>query len=479
MTEQERKTENDRDACKYLIFNLQLLGVFIVNYLRGAREKFVKSSVHMNTRDQFEDYMRVLENRFYESVKLPKSPYVDASRREGDNLPIYEPHDYGNSLEGTGNAMRGTRQAEINIDKLLELDRKRRGINTSDKAKRNTSSLNLTGRSLGQYASPNYDRLNQVTPFYDTFMDQQGLLTTNPAASRNDQQQLIVGSGGQNPMRSSSSKFVAGSFRPEKSDLDVPSNDYMSRGQPNAPLSAQEPYICDVTTMDAQYERYKNVMKSKFYNLKANSTTHMNVTALKYGSQPASFSGYGRVIADQRQEMLDQLKDPLSAGPDLFKSNIREDPEPIEKPKLVQIYQMQQEPQLPPPKLEAGYAALTLNNTVTKEVLESLGGLRDTIKPIANSLTTHEMRPYELYNDYRQTLQQVRAEDEQSLKASISCLRGDLDSPPKPLYAREGDDEMTNGARFKDSMIGKARLVSASPFRATLKVGRLTTRDGG
>lgn len=125
----------------------------------------------MNTRDQFEDYMRVLENRFYESVKLPKSPYVDASRREGDNLPIYEPHDYGNSLEGTGNAMRGTRQAEINIDKLLELDRKRRGINTSDKAKRNTSSLNLTGRSLGQYASPNYDRLNQVTPFYDTFMD--------------------------------------------------------------------------------------------------------------------------------------------------------------------------------------------------------------------------------------------------------------------------------------------------------------------
>lgn len=62
---------------------------------------------------------------------------------------------------------------------------------------------------------------------------------------------------------------------------------------------------------------------------------------------------------------------------------------------------MQQEPQLPLPKLEAGYAALTLNNTVTKEVLESLGGLRDTIKPIANSLTTHEMRPYELYNDYR------------------------------------------------------------------------------
>mgnify|MGYP001002037047 CR=1 FL=1 len=42
-----------------------------------------------------------------------------------------------------------------------------------------------------------------------------------------------------------------------------------------------------------------------------------------------------------------------------------------------------------------------MNNTVTKEVLDSLGGLKDTIKPIANSLTTHEMRPYEIHIDYR------------------------------------------------------------------------------
>mmetsp|Transcript_9347 Transcript_9347/g.12726 ORF Transcript_9347/g.12726 Transcript_9347/m.12726 type:complete len:245 (+) Transcript_9347:617-1351(+) len=109
-----------------------------------------------------------------------------------------------------------------------------------------------------------------------------------------------------------------------------------------------------------------------------------------------------------------------------------------------------------------------MNNTVTKEVLDSLGGIKDTIRPIQGSLTTHEMRPYEIHFDYRQTLQQVKREDEQSVRASMNCLRGDFDSPPKPLYVREGDGDLTDGA----NMIGKARLVSASPFRATLKVDR-------
>ena len=63
----------------------------------------------------------------------------------------------------------------------------------------------------------------------------------------------------------------------------------------------------------------------------------------------------------------------------------------------------------------------------------------------------------------------MRKEDEQSVKASLKSLKGDLDSPPKPLFIREGDGEMTNGF----NMIGKARLLSASPFRATLKVAKL------
>lgn len=46
-------------------------------YLKDAKEKFVKDSVYMASRDQFEDYMRVMENQFYETVKMPKSPYAN------------------------------------------------------------------------------------------------------------------------------------------------------------------------------------------------------------------------------------------------------------------------------------------------------------------------------------------------------------------------------------------------------------------
>lgn len=60
-------------------------------YLKGARESFVKDSVFMESRQQFEEYMRVMENKFYETANLPKSPYVDAKRREGESLPAFPP----------------------------------------------------------------------------------------------------------------------------------------------------------------------------------------------------------------------------------------------------------------------------------------------------------------------------------------------------------------------------------------------------
>ena len=45
------------------------------DYLADAKESFVRDAVYMGQRQDFEDYMRVLENQFYETVKLPKSPY--------------------------------------------------------------------------------------------------------------------------------------------------------------------------------------------------------------------------------------------------------------------------------------------------------------------------------------------------------------------------------------------------------------------
>lgn len=57
--------------------------MLIDEYLRDAREKFVKDSVFMASREQFEEYMRVTENQFYETVKSSRSPYVDSRKQEG------------------------------------------------------------------------------------------------------------------------------------------------------------------------------------------------------------------------------------------------------------------------------------------------------------------------------------------------------------------------------------------------------------
>ena len=60
-------------------------------YLKDAKDKFVKDAVYMQSRDQFEEYMRVMENQFYETSKLPKSPYVDSKKQEGHTMPSYPP----------------------------------------------------------------------------------------------------------------------------------------------------------------------------------------------------------------------------------------------------------------------------------------------------------------------------------------------------------------------------------------------------
>ena len=89
---------------------------------------------------------------------------------------------------------------------------------------------------------------------------------------------------------------------------------------------------------------------------------------------------------------------------------------------------------MPPAVLDAGYASHTMNNTVTKEVLDSLGGLKDTIRPTAASLTTYEQRPYELQIDYKQTLNELRREDQESMRQSMSCLKGEAIDAPRSLY---------------------------------------------
>ena len=57
------------------------------------------------------------------------------------------------------------------------------------------------------------------------------------------------------------------------------------------------------------------------------------------------------------------------------------------------------------------------------------------------------------------------------MRQSMSCLRGEAIEAPRPLYSQRelliDEGNMSNGGI---NMIGKARLVSASPFRASIKL---------
>lgn len=40
------------------------------------------------------------------------------------------------------------------------------------------------------------------------------------------------------------------------------------------------------------------------------------------------------------------------------------------------------------------YRSITLNNLVPSHVIESIGGIENTLKPLEDSLKQHELRPY-------------------------------------------------------------------------------------
>ena len=83
-----------------------------------------------------------MENQFYETVKLPKSPYTDPKRQETYSLPSHPPR-YSHGEEET--VERGTRRAEEFMDKLIDLNNKRRGVPSSAKRAPKNATLNLSG----------------------------------------------------------------------------------------------------------------------------------------------------------------------------------------------------------------------------------------------------------------------------------------------------------------------------------------------
>ncbi len=50
------------------------------------------------------------------------------------------------------------------------------------------------------------------------------------------------------------------------------------------------------------------------------------------------------------------------------------------------------------------YRSLQAQNLVDERVIESLGGIIDTLKPLEATLKQHELRPYSVQRDYRRDL---------------------------------------------------------------------------
>ena len=105
------------------------------------------------------------------------------------------------------------------------------------------------------------------------------------------------------------------------------------------------------------------------------------------------------------------------------------------------MYNLVDEPPVDKGKEAArSFRDIYLSNTVTKDVIEQLGGIKDTVRPIEESLRHHELRPYQISQAYRAAMAEV-----------------DIGSPAQEFS-------------HKSSRIAgeNAHIVSASPFRATI-----------
>jgi hypothetical protein len=92
------------------------------------------------------------------------------------------------------------------------------------------------------------------------------------------------------------------------------------------------------------------------------------------------------------------------------------------------------------------YRSLQSQNLVDEQVIESLGGIEDTLKPLEATLKQHELRPYSVQRNYRREL--------------IRSSRG-----ANPTGSGSSSRRVTDHINQE-----KIKLVSVSPFRAVVKV---------
>ncbi|TNV72960.1 hypothetical protein FGO68_gene4322 [Halteria grandinella] len=89
------------------------------------------------------------------------------------------------------------------------------------------------------------------------------------------------------------------------------------------------------------------------------------------------------------------------------------------------------------------YRALQQKNLVDEQVIESIGGIQDTLKQLQGTLRQHELRPYSVHRDY---------------KKDYICS------------SRHHHTESSSSRRVEDIQPENMKLLSVSPFRAVIRV---------
>ena len=71
-----------------------------------------------------------------------------------------------------------------------------------------------------------------------------------------------------------------------------------------------------------------------------------------------------------------------------------------------------------------------MNSTVQKDVIDALGGIQDTVRPLEKSLREHEMRPFDIEPNYYEELMLSRNLGSTSKKDrnGVVSMRNDTDS---------------------------------------------------
>lgn len=95
-----------------------------------------------------------------------------------------------------------------------------------------------------------------------------------------------------------------------------------------------------------------------------------------------------------------------------------------------------------------------MNTSVPKNIIESLGGIIDTVKPLEESLKQHEMRPFDIEPNYYEDLIQQKKSHANSEKWP--------DVGTKSEFLKKTLTEKNFATNF-------GTIISASPFRAVLR----------